>query len=159
MINALKLSEQAAHTNFTVDLLENIDMSPSFLCQVCLLDEVIFHVSGFVNRYNCRIWVSQNPHDTCQLERGRPKVSVWAHLTHDKLIGPFLFLEKTVNRRSYLDMLEFCVLLPLLSRTILQQDGAPPLFCLHVRNHLNREILGNGLADVDHLLGLLGYQI
>jgi hypothetical protein len=60
----------------------------------------MFHVSGVVNRYNCRIWGSQNPYVTCELERDSPQVNVL-----DKLIGPF-FSEKTVTGRSYLDMLE-----------------------------------------------------
>jgi hypothetical protein len=109
MIHALKQSDQVARTNFAVDMLERIDASPDFLHQVCFLDEATFHVNGIVNRYNCRIWGSQNPCVTCELERGSPKVNVWAGLMHVKLIGPFFFfLEKTVTKRSYLDMLELC---------------------------------------------------
>jgi hypothetical protein len=70
MIHALKLSDQLACTNFTVGVLERIDVSPDFLHQVCFSDEVAFHVNGVVNRYNCRIWGSQNPNVTCELERG-----------------------------------------------------------------------------------------
>jgi hypothetical protein len=91
MIRALKLSDQVACTNFSVDMLERIDSSHDFLRQVCFSGEVTFHVNGVVNRYNCRIWGSQNPHVTCELERGSPKVNVWARLMHDKLIGPFFF--------------------------------------------------------------------
>jgi hypothetical protein len=75
MIPALKPSDQIARTNVAVDMLERIDVSPDFLHQVCFSDEVMFHVTGVVNRYNCRIWVSQNPHVTCELERGNPKVN------------------------------------------------------------------------------------
>jgi hypothetical protein len=55
MIHALKLSDELACTNFTVDILERTDPSPDFLYQVCYLDEATFHVNGVVNRYNCRI--------------------------------------------------------------------------------------------------------
>jgi hypothetical protein len=138
MIYALKPSDQVARTNFAVDMLERIDASPDFLHQVCFSDEVTFHVNGVVNRYNCRFWGSQNPHVTCELERGNPEVNVWASLMHDKLIGRFFFLEKTVTKCSYLDMLELYVL-P-------QQDGVPPHLCHHVRNHVDREMAGKWIG-------------
>jgi hypothetical protein len=94
----------------------------------CYSDEATFHVKGVVNRYNCRIWASQNQHVTCELQRGRPKVNMWAGLIH-KLIEPFFFLEKTVTGHLYLDMLELYALPQLPPQTILQQDGAPPHFC------------------------------
>ena len=33
-------------------------------CQkiIILLDEVHFHLSGYINKQNCRIWNSENPH-------------------------------------------------------------------------------------------------
>lgn len=130
-----------AHSNFAVDVLERYDASPDFLRQVCFSDKATFHINGVVSRYNCRICGSQNPHITCELERGSPKVNVWAGLTHDKLIGPLFFSEKSVTERSYLDMLELYALLQLPPQTILQH-GAPPHFCHHVRNHLDREMAG-----------------
>jgi hypothetical protein len=77
-----------------VDIPGRIDTSPDFLLQVGFSDEVMFHVSGVVNKYNCRTWGSQNPCVTCELERGGPKVKVWAGLMHDKLIGPFFLFGK-----------------------------------------------------------------
>jgi hypothetical protein len=88
MIHALKLSDQVACRNFAVDMLERIEASPNLhlLCQVCFSDEATFYISGVVNKYNCRVWGSQNPHATCELETGSPKMNVWAGLMHDKLI-------------------------------------------------------------------------
>jgi hypothetical protein len=100
-----------------------------------------FLVCGIVNRYSFRISSSQNPHVTCELERGSPKVNVWAGFMHDKLIGPGFFL-KTVAGHSYLDLLELYVLPQLPPETILQEDGALPHFCHPVRNHLVREMIG-----------------
>jgi hypothetical protein len=65
---------------------------------------------------------------------------------HDKLIGPFFFLEKTVTAHSYLDMLELYALPQLPPQTILQQEGATPHFCHHIRNHLNREMAGGWIG-------------
>jgi hypothetical protein len=72
MIHALKLSDQVARTNFAVDMLERTDASPDFLHQAGFSDEATFPVSGAVNRYNCRIWGSQNPHVT-QLGERQPQ--------------------------------------------------------------------------------------
>jgi hypothetical protein len=46
MIHALKPSDQAAHINFAVDMLERIDLSVDFLSQVCFSDEATFNVNG-----------------------------------------------------------------------------------------------------------------
>ncbi|PNF43421.1 hypothetical protein B7P43_G13453, partial [Cryptotermes secundus] len=68
LIPAPTPSGQVARTNFAVDMLERVDPSPDFLCQVCFSDEVTFQVNRAVNRCNCRICGSQNPHVTCELE-------------------------------------------------------------------------------------------
>jgi hypothetical protein len=69
MIHALKPSDLVACINFTVDMLERIDVSPSFLC---FSGEATFHVIGVVNRYSYRIWDSQNPHVTCEFGERQP---------------------------------------------------------------------------------------
>jgi hypothetical protein len=48
--------------------------------------------------------------------------------------------------RSCLDMLELYALLQLPPKTILQQDGAPPHFCHHDRNHVDREMAGRWVS-------------
>ncbi|PNF43766.1 hypothetical protein B7P43_G11408, partial [Cryptotermes secundus] len=142
MIRALKPSDQVVRIYFVVEMLEKTDASPNFLRQVCFLDVATFHVSGVVNRYNCRISGSQNPHVTSELGRGSPKVNVWAGLMHDKLIGEIFFSEKSMTGRSHLDILELLALPQLPPRTMLQQKWAPLHFCHNVRNHLDREMAG-----------------
>jgi hypothetical protein len=74
---------------------EWIEASPDFLRQVCFSGEATFHIIGVVNRYNCRIcWGSQYPHVTSVLERGSPKVNVWAGFMHGKLMRHFYFRKK-----------------------------------------------------------------
>ena len=63
---------------------------------------------------------------------------------HDRLIGPFFFMERTITGNIYLDMLEQYVF-PQLDQIeeennvqlLFQQDGAPPHFSLQVRARLN----------------------
>jgi hypothetical protein len=61
---------------------------------------------------------------------------------HDKIIGPFFFSENIVIGLPYLDMLELYALSKLPPQTLLQQDVAPPHSCHHVRNHLDRKMVG-----------------
>jgi hypothetical protein len=142
--------------NFAVDILERIDASPDFLCQVCFSEEAMFHVNGVVNRYDYRIWGSQNPHVTCELERGSPEVNVWTGLMHDKFIGQFFFSEKTVTGRSYLNILELCALPQLPPQTMM---GHRHISATMLGITWTERWLGDGSAEVDQLLGLLGRQI
>jgi hypothetical protein len=88
-------------TAFPSTLVSMLELSPPLPILLLL------HVAGLsglntiiVNRYNCWISGSHKPHVTCELQRGNPKVNVWAGLMHDKLIGPFYFLENTVTTSS-----------------------------------------------------------
>jgi hypothetical protein len=39
-------------------------------------DEAMFHMSGTVNRHNCCVWGSENPHDITEHECDSPKVNM-----------------------------------------------------------------------------------
>ena len=86
-------------------MLHTLDSDPGFLKRVCFSDESTFHISRLINRHNSRIWGSQNPHETYELERDSPKLIVWCGIMHDKIIGPFFFAEKSITAQIYLDLL------------------------------------------------------
>ena len=86
-------------------MLHRLESDPGFLKRVCFSDESTFHVSGLINRHNSRIWSSQNPHETYELERDSPKLIVWCGIMHDKIIDPFFFAEKSTTAQIYLDLL------------------------------------------------------
>jgi hypothetical protein len=151
MIQGLKTSDQVTRTIFAVDMLEKIDASPDFLYQVCFSDEPTFHVKGFVNRYNCRIWGCENPHVTCELERGSPEVN--------KLIRPFFLFGKDCAGRSYVGMLELNAVTQFPPQTIFQQDGDRHISATMLRITWTEKWLGDGSGEVDQLLGLLVRQI
>jgi hypothetical protein len=67
-------------------------------------DEATFDISGKVNRYNARIWGTEQPH--AQSDRDSPKFNVFSEVSREKVHGPFFFTEPTVTGDSYLDMLE-----------------------------------------------------
>ena len=105
-----------------------------------LSDEATFHVSGKVNKHNIRIWGSQNPCEVLERERDSPKINVWCGLMHNQITGPFIFAESTIIANIYLVMLKLYVVPQLEEfqpRVVFQQDGAPPLWGLIVRDFLN----------------------
>ncbi|KAJ4448731.1 hypothetical protein ANN_00122 [Periplaneta americana] len=57
------------------DMLLKIDIENGYLQKVEFSDEYTFHVCGIVNRHNCRIWGSENPHVVRELERDNPKIN------------------------------------------------------------------------------------
>ena len=88
-----------------------------------------------------RIWGSENPRDTCDLERDSPKLNVWCGIMQDKIIGPFFFAEKSITTQIHLDVVIEYVL-PQLEQyqpqVIFLHDGAPPYWGLEVRQVLNK---------------------
>jgi transposase len=105
-------------------------------------DEANFHVSGVVNKHNCRIWSESNPHATYEVAVNSPKVCVWCAMSNTQIIGPFFFDETTVNQDNYLEMLEeyFYPIIQqkrMTKKIIFQQDGAPAHFSKTVRSWLN----------------------
>jgi len=83
----------------------------------------------------------ENPNFTQELEHNPPHLMVWASMSSDCLIGPYL-IDGPVNVASYSAMLETW-LIPklrdsrLLDDVWLQHDGAPAHFALSVRYVLN----------------------
>ena len=69
-------------------------------------DEAIFHLSGIVNKHNCRIWRETNPFITIDVAMNSPKIIVWCAMSSEEIVGPFFFDEDTVNHENYFDMLE-----------------------------------------------------
>lgn len=88
-------------------------------------DEAWFHLSGYVNSQNYRIWSSTNPHVYEQTSLHPQKVGVWCAISPQRVIGP-IFFEETVNAERYQAILmQFIALLePHERRCWFQQDGA-----------------------------------
>ena len=57
---------------------------------------------------------------------------------HMKLcLGRYFFVVNTINGNVYFDMLQNYAIPQIPQGYVFQQDGAPPYFALHVRDHLN----------------------
>ena len=77
MLQALQPNGMPRRKEFAVNMLERISKDEAFLKRVCFSDEATFHVSGNLNKHNIRIWGSENPHASRELQRDSPKVNVW----------------------------------------------------------------------------------
>ena len=120
-------------------LMENDD---DLLAKIISGDEATFHLSGKVNRYNVRIWGSENPHATLEVEHNSPKFNVFCAVSKT-LYCPFIFEGQTITGRSYLEMLTNWLIPQLAAERhdyLFQQDGAPPHWHLAVRTFLNEHL-------------------
>jgi hypothetical protein len=118
-----------------------MEIDPSFLYNLVFSDEAHFHINGVVNRQNFRYWDTSNP--SCYLEQPlhSPRVTVWAAIGCQGVIGPFFFQEN-VTGASYLELLQQQFLpaaqvFPNFNKLVFMQDGAPPHWSLAVRNWLS----------------------
>jgi hypothetical protein len=121
----------------------------------CLMisDEAHFHLSGVVNKQNYRYWSDSNPKIIHEQPLHSPKVTVWAGISQFGIIGPYFFTG-TINRESYIDMIENYVVPELkkkhkYSRVWFQQDGAT-CHTAHdtmevLKKHFNDRIVSRGM--------------
>lgn len=153
----LFLTQELKETDYglRMDFCEEMELrlrDADFLGKVCFSDESTFHISGYVNRHNCRYWSQENPHVFREEHTQYPqKRNVWAGILGSEIIGPF-FIDGNLNGPKYLDLLITHVV-PAMKESaanqnipweevFFQQDGAPPHFSVDVRNYLN-EIFPN----------------
>lgn len=151
MVQELKDNDRIARKNFCVDMLDRLDGDEDFIGKIIFSDESTFHLSGKVNKHNCRIWGSENPRQSLEHVRDSPKLNVFCALSKSKVYGPFFFQEKTINGIVYLDMLDN-FLIPQIDnddeeRSLhFMQDGAPPHYLSDVRDFLNARFPGTWIG-------------
>ncbi|KAL4084269.1 hypothetical protein QTP88_028094 [Uroleucon formosanum] len=95
------------------------------LDRVFFSDEAWFHLSGYVNSQNSRIWSTQNPHALHETPLHSQKIGVWCAISRRRIVGP-IFFETTVNSVVYQDIItQFISLLEINEGDCwLQQDNA-----------------------------------
>ena len=117
------------------------DNDPALFNKIMWSDEASFKISGMINRHNCVIYATENPHLTFEKQLNQPGITVWGALSADGLMGPYFF-QDTVNSDRYYQMLNEYVFPQLRNRPdfntlMFMQDGAPPHFARRVRDLLD----------------------
>jgi hypothetical protein len=138
----------ARHT-FALAFLARMEVDNDWPWNVLWTDEAHFHLQGYVNTQNCRIWATENPHANHPVPLHSAKVTVWCGFTASFILGPYFFEERgpagpvtcTVNGRRYESLLRTDVIPALRQRgcvggTVFMQDGAPPHIALPVKRLL-----------------------
>lgn len=148
----VKLVQQLSEEDFIkrLDFCELMDRKirdPEFLKNICFSDESTFHLTGYVNRHNCRYWCEQNPHEHREAHTQRPKKSnVWAGILGNEVIGPFI-IEGNLDGPKYILLLHNQIVPAMRASAArqnmdwndvwFQQDGAPAHYARLVRNYLD----------------------
>ena len=84
---------------------------PEFHRRIIMNDEVYFHLGGYVNKQNCRIWGSENPKEIIKKPLYPQRVTVWCDFWAGwGIIGPYFFeieagAAASVNKLRYWTMI------------------------------------------------------
>lgn len=148
----VKLTQELLETDYGkrldfCELMEQKTRDPNFLRTVCFSDESTFHLTGYVNRHNCRYWCESNPNEHRQAHTQRPeKRNVWAGILGDEIIGPF-FVDGNLDGPKYVLMLHNQIVPAMRASAArqripwtdvhFQQDGAPAHYSTMARRYLN----------------------
>ncbi|KYM81653.1 Major facilitator superfamily domain-containing protein 6, partial [Atta colombica] len=105
-----------------------------FYRKIIFSDEAHFHLGGYVNKQNCCLWGSKNPHIVMEKPMHPQRVTVWCGFWSGGIIGLFFFENEQgaaviVNGERYRAMLNEFLLLKFEEEDTddiwFQQDGAP----------------------------------
>jgi hypothetical protein len=78
-----------------------------YLQRVIFKDEATLHINGCVNRYNFRIWGSQQPNKFFEYVRDTPKMNVYCEMLHGRVAGLFFSVDRTITAEIYLELSEY----------------------------------------------------
>lgn len=72
-------------------ILNKLVNNENFCDKIIFTDEAWFHLSGFINSQNMRIWGTEKPQNLFERPLHPLKIGVWAAVTRNRIIGPIFF--------------------------------------------------------------------
>lgn len=129
----LKAADHEKRRNFVDWFMRRQHENDGFARNIIFSDEAHFHLNGFVNKQNCRIWGPENPYKVQEKELYPQRVTVWCGFWVGGIIGPYFFEDEeghavTVNGIRYRQMIRNFLWFQLNGMDIqelwFQQDGA-----------------------------------
>ncbi|KAG8297997.1 hypothetical protein J6590_108292 [Homalodisca vitripennis] len=106
----LKPNDHFKRRQYAEWLVEQTEVNGDFSKKIIFSDEAHFHLSGFVNKQNCRIWANENPRVIVEKPMYPERVTVWCGLWAGGVIWPYFFENEvsqavTVNGVRYREMI------------------------------------------------------
>ena len=119
-------------------------------------DEVHFDLGGYINKQNCHIWGTENPHDYIEKPTQPKRVTVWCGFWCTGIIGPFFFENKqgeavTVNGDRYRAMLNEFLFTNLVSSGRRIRGTQPKLYSMIYALFLKIALSAEELMSSGHL--------
>lgn len=87
----LKPGDHQSRLAFAEWFLEMNAADTDFHRKIIFSDEAHFHLSGYVNTQNCRIWATENPRVIQEVPLHSTRATVWCGFWSGGVIGPFFF--------------------------------------------------------------------
>ncbi len=94
MLQSWTLFLKQRRLTFTQTFQTHLEKQQEVLPLIWFSDEVLFSLSGYVNKQNCRIWSKENPHKYEATELHPQCVTKWAALRSEGLLGPFILMKR-----------------------------------------------------------------
>lgn len=101
----ISIQAQSQREDFANIISDMIDRWEIEADDIWFSDEAHFHLDGYVNKQNWRIWGSENPHIAVQRSLHPIRTTVWAALSSHGIVGP-IFINETVNSERYIEILK-----------------------------------------------------
>jgi transposase len=145
------LAPDFEHRLFFCDwLIEVTDHDPNFLDNCFFSDESWFHLNGYVNSQNMRLWSGENLHPTIQKTLHSQKLGVWAAMSAKRIV--VVFFDTTVNGevyRGFIDQFVGTMTEDEILSAWFQQDGATAhtakVTLQHLENYFGQRVITRGL--------------
>ncbi|GBM46850.1 hypothetical protein AVEN_271170-1 [Araneus ventricosus] len=95
------VEQRLEFANTIVEMIDNDQFDVNMLwCS----DEAHFHLDGYVNRQNWRVWGTENPHFAIEKSLYPRRVTVWCALSSRGIVEA-IFFEQTVDSARYVEAL------------------------------------------------------
>lgn len=126
-VSELKQEDFGTRTQYCQWFLHYIN-NDNILDKCFFSDEAWFHLSGYLNKQNMRMWSAENPHEFIETSLHPQKIGVWLAVSRRRIIGP-IFFNQTITAERYRNELLQPFINELhddeLTEGYFQQDNAP----------------------------------
>jgi len=143
VVHGLKEPDQVKRVAYCLWFQTLLKENPGILDYTWFSDKAWFHLTGYINSQNSRIWASENPNAIHEEPLHSEKIGVWCGMSRQCIIGP-IFFNATITTAAYMEIFNTFVNQlddEELSVEYFQQDG--------VTSHTSH----TGMAEIQYFFG------